>query len=92
MLAHNRKRMQRLPYSREEHFLAVEKPALRPLPETDFEIIAYSGEADPPSGDVDPSDSRRADRRSSFFDLSKKASTKLMFFSSHGITFQNYFM
>jgi hypothetical protein len=40
MLAHNRKRMQRLPYSREEHFLAVEKPALRPLPATDFEIIS----------------------------------------------------
>jgi transposase len=39
MLAHNRKRMQRLPYSREEHFLAVEKSALHPLPETDFEII-----------------------------------------------------
>lgn len=38
MLAHNRKRMQRLPYSREEHFLAIEKPALRPLPPTDFEI------------------------------------------------------
>jgi transposase len=38
MLAHNRKRMQRLPYSREEHFLATEKPALRPLPDTDFEI------------------------------------------------------
>jgi len=38
MLAHNRKRMQRLPYSREEQFLAVEKPALRPLPPTDFEI------------------------------------------------------
>jgi transposase len=38
MLAHNRKRMQRLPYSREEQFLAVEKPALRPLPATDFEI------------------------------------------------------
>jgi hypothetical protein len=38
MLAHNRKRMQRLPYSREEHFLAVEKPALSPLPDTDFEI------------------------------------------------------
>jgi len=40
MLAHNRKRMQRLPYSREEHFLAIEKPALRPLPATDFEIIS----------------------------------------------------
>ena len=38
MLAHNRKRMQRLPCSREEHFLATEKPALRPLPDTDFEI------------------------------------------------------
>jgi hypothetical protein len=30
--------MQRLPYSREEHFLAVEKPVLRPLPPTDFEM------------------------------------------------------
>jgi hypothetical protein len=38
LLAHNRKRMQRLPYSREEQFLAVEKPALHPLPATDFEI------------------------------------------------------
>jgi hypothetical protein len=37
MPAHNRKRMQRLPYSREEQFLAVEKPALHPLPPTDFE-------------------------------------------------------
>jgi len=39
MLLHNRKRMQRLPYSREEHFLSVEKPALRALPATDFEIV-----------------------------------------------------
>jgi hypothetical protein len=38
ILAHNRKRMQRLPYTREEHFLATEKPALRPLPDTDYEI------------------------------------------------------
>ena len=38
MLAHNRKRMQRLLYSREEHFLAIEKPALYPLPPTDYEI------------------------------------------------------
>jgi transposase len=38
MLSHNRKRMQKLPYSREEHFLAIEKTALHPLPPTDFEI------------------------------------------------------
>jgi len=38
MQAHNRKRMQQHPYSREEHFLAIEKPALSPLPSTDFEI------------------------------------------------------
>ena len=38
ILAHNRKRMQRLPYTREEHFIATEKPALRPLPDTDYEI------------------------------------------------------
>jgi transposase len=42
MLLHNRKRMQRLPYSREECFLATDKPALRPLPLTDFEIISKS--------------------------------------------------
>jgi transposase len=41
MLAHNRKRMQQHPYSREEHFLAIEKPALSPLPETDFEVRSY---------------------------------------------------
>jgi transposase len=35
---HNRKRMQQQPYSREEHFVADEKQALRPLPETDFEV------------------------------------------------------
>ena len=42
MQAHNRKRMQQRPYSREEHFLAVEKPELRPLPQTDFEIRFYA--------------------------------------------------
>lgn len=42
MLAHNRKRMQQHPYSREEHFLAIEKPALSPLPDTDFEIKTYT--------------------------------------------------
>lgn len=35
---HNQKRMQLKPYTREEQFLSVEKPALRPLPENDFEI------------------------------------------------------
>lgn len=42
MLAHNRKRMQQHPFSREEHFLAIEKPALKPLPPTDFEIRCYA--------------------------------------------------
>lgn len=38
MKLHNQKRMQLKPYTRQEQFLAVEKPALRPLPESDFEI------------------------------------------------------
>lgn len=38
MLQHNQKRMQEKQYTREEQFLAVEKPALLPLPEEDFEI------------------------------------------------------
>lgn len=42
MMAHNRKRMQQHPYSREEHFLAIEKPALKPLPEKAFEIKSYT--------------------------------------------------
>ena len=35
---HNRTRMQKRPYSREENFHANEKPLLKPLPETEFEI------------------------------------------------------
>lgn len=35
---HNRKRMQQRSYSREEHFVADEKLALRPLPQTLFEV------------------------------------------------------
>lgn len=42
MKAHNQKRMQRLPYSREERFLAIDKPGLKPLPPEDFEIISYA--------------------------------------------------
>ena len=42
MKAHNQKRMQKHPYSREERFLAVDKPGLKPLPVTDFEIISYT--------------------------------------------------
>lgn len=38
MKAHNQTRMQLKPYTREEQFLAVEKPVLKPLPERDFEI------------------------------------------------------
>lgn len=42
MLAHNQKRMQHHPYTREERFLAIEKPNLLPLPDTDFEIRFYT--------------------------------------------------
>ncbi|WP_454060739.1 IS21 family transposase [Elizabethkingia ursingii] len=42
MKAHNQKRMQQRPYSREEQYLALEKPALLPLPSKPFEIKSYS--------------------------------------------------
>lgn len=42
MKAHNRKRMQQHPSSRKEHFPAIEKPALKPLPTKIFEIKSYT--------------------------------------------------
>ena len=39
--AHNQTRMQQKPYSREECFLANEKPLLAPLPVEDFELKYY---------------------------------------------------
>ncbi|MDR2234420.1 MAG: hypothetical protein LBE56_15010 [Tannerella sp.] len=42
MLAHNRKRIQRLPDPREMRFLAVEKPALRPIPATELKILSQT--------------------------------------------------
>ena len=39
---HNRTRMQQRPYTREEHFHAVEKPALRPLPDTPYQMKRYA--------------------------------------------------
>ena len=42
MLAHNRKRMQQYPYTREEHFLATEKEKLQPLPIDKFEVRHYA--------------------------------------------------
>lgn len=42
MLKHNQKRMQKNPYTREERFLAIDKPNLKPLPAEDFEIISYT--------------------------------------------------
>lgn len=39
MKQHNQKRMQRLPFTREERFLSLDRPRLRELPEKDFEII-----------------------------------------------------
>jgi transposase len=41
VIAHNQTRMQRYPHTREERFLSVEKPCLKPLPDTDFEIKYY---------------------------------------------------
>lgn len=42
MKAHNQKRMQKHPYTREERFLAVDRPNLMPLPDRDFEIVSYT--------------------------------------------------
>jgi len=42
MQKHNQKRMQKNPYTREERFLAIDKPNLKPLPQSDFEIISYT--------------------------------------------------
>lgn len=38
----NKTRMQQVPYSREERYLAIDKPNLLPLPPTDFEIKYYT--------------------------------------------------
>jgi transposase len=38
---HNQTRMQQKPFSREERFLADEKPLLKPLPEESFEVKHY---------------------------------------------------
>lgn len=42
VIAHNKKRMQQYRFSREERFLAIEKPVLQPLPDKDFEIRCYT--------------------------------------------------
>jgi len=42
ILAQNRKRMQQHPYTREEQFIATEKPELRPLPQDRFEVRFYA--------------------------------------------------
>ena len=42
MLDHNQTRMQQHPYTREERFLSLEKPLLKPLPEAPFEIKFYA--------------------------------------------------
>lgn len=39
---HNRTRMQKRPYSREENFHANEKPLLGPLPDTEYEMRQYA--------------------------------------------------
>lgn len=52
MLAHNQKRMQQQPFTREEQFLAIEKPELRPLPSEDFQIRSYANLTVGPNGCV----------------------------------------
>ena len=42
VIAHNKKRMQQYRFSREERFLAIEKPVLQPFPNKDFEIRCYT--------------------------------------------------
>lgn len=42
LACHNQTRMQQRPYTREEHFHAVEKPALRPLPDTPYQMKRYA--------------------------------------------------
>lgn len=42
MRAHNQKRMQKHPFTREERFLAIDRPNLMPLPQADFEIVSYT--------------------------------------------------
>ena len=42
MRKHNQKRMQKNPYTREERFLAIDRPNLKPLPASDFEREAPS--------------------------------------------------
>ena len=40
--AYNQRRMQQVPFTREERFLSLERPALAPLPARDFEIKSYA--------------------------------------------------
>lgn len=42
MQKHNQKCMQKNPYTRENRFLAIDRPNLGPLPPTDFEIVSYT--------------------------------------------------
>lgn len=42
LACHNQTRMQQRPYTREEHFHAAEKPELRPLPDTPYQMRRYA--------------------------------------------------
>ena len=42
LTCHNQTRMQQRPYTREEHFHAIEKPELRPLPATPYQMKRYA--------------------------------------------------
>lgn len=50
MVRHNQRRLTNVPYSREEQFLSLEKEALLPLPETDFEIRSQASLKVNPNG------------------------------------------
>lgn len=42
LTCHNQTRMQQRPYTREEHFHAIEKPELRPLPDIPYQMKRYA--------------------------------------------------
>ena len=54
MQKHNQRRMQKNPYTREERFLAIDRPNLKPLPPTYFEVISYTDPKVSPNSCVYP--------------------------------------
>lgn len=52
LTCHNQTRMQQRPYTREEHFHAVEKPELRPLTAIPYQMKRYAEVTVPQNGHV----------------------------------------